>query len=231
MLVYAGTRAVMRLAASTLCPLRVEGAEHVPRDGPALLAGNHLSACDTFFLMAAVPRRLVFLGKAEYFRTRSPGGLLSRAWCTGLGFLPVDRDGGPAAARRSLALAAGALAGGAGLVVYPEGTRSPDGRLHRGRSGVAAMALASGAPLVPFGITGTDRVQPVGRSGLRPHPVTVRFGPPLPYEGFLARERRPDGLATTAVLRELTLLLMRRVSRLSGQVYVDTYAPRAGRRP
>ncbi|MFG2880581.1 lysophospholipid acyltransferase family protein [Streptomyces sp. NPDC048337] len=237
---YRTARALMRLASATLCPTTVEGAHHVPdenvRDGqrqPVILAGNHLSACDTFFLMAALPRRrLVFLGKQEYFHMPGPTGRLTRALCTGLGLLPVDRQGGPAAARELLATGTAALARGAALALYPEGTRSPDGLLHRGRPGAAGLALLSGAPLVPLGITGTDRVQPVGRSGLRPHPVTVRFGAPLPCEEFRRRPARPDGLPSAAALRELTLLLMQRIAELSGQRYVDSFAPRpAAQRP
>lgn len=222
---YRSLRALMRLASATLCPTTVEGAEHVPARGPVLLAGNHLSVCDSFFLMAALPRRLTVLGKQEYFHAPGLGGRFTRLMCTRLGIVPVDRGGGPAAAREVLARAAEVLAADASLVLYPEGTRSADGRLYRGRPGAAGLALTHGVPLVPFGITGTDRVQPIGTTGLRPHPVRIRFGRPLAYEEFQRRDRRSDGFPTTVTLRDLTLQLMRTVAELSGQEYVDDFAP------
>jgi 1-acyl-sn-glycerol-3-phosphate acyltransferase len=222
---YRSLRALMRLVSATLCPTTVEGAEHVPARGPVLLAGNHLSVCDSFFLMAAVPRHLTVLGKQEYFHTPGLGGRLTRELYTRLGMLPVDRGGGPAAAREVLARGGEVFAAGAPLVLYPEGTRSTDGRLYRGRPGAAGLALTHGVPLVPFGITGTDRVQPIGTTGLRPHRVRIRFGRPLPYEEFLRRERRSDGFPTTVTLRDMTLQLMRTVAELSGQEYVDAFAP------
>lgn len=226
MLVYGTMRSLTRLAAGTICPVSVDGAHHVPATGPVLLAGNHLSGCDTFFLMAVLRRRLVFFGKHEYFHTPGLKGRAVAATCARMGFLPVDRRGGPAAARAVVAHGAEVLRRGAPLVIYPEGTRSPDGRLYRGRPGTAAIALASGGvPLVPFGIAGTDRVQPIGRSLLRPHPVRIRFGRALGYGAYLRRPARPDGLPTSATLRELTLVLMDRVRELSGQEYVDAFAP------
>ncbi|MDT0316917.1 lysophospholipid acyltransferase family protein [Streptomyces millisiae] len=222
--VYRATRALMRLAAATACPTTVEGLEHLPRTGPVLLAGNHLAACDTFFLMAAVPRRLVFFGKREYFTAPGPRGRALAAYCGGLGFQPVDRRGGPAAARRFVATGATLLAAGAALAIYPEGTRSPDGRLHRGRPGTAGIALTTGAPLVPFGIAGTDLVQPIGTTLLRPHRVRIRFGRPLDYSALRDRPPRLDGAPATATLRELTTQLMHRIAELSEQPYVDAPA-------
>ncbi|GAB2898697.1 lysophospholipid acyltransferase family protein [Streptomyces mayteni] len=221
---YHATRALMRLAAATACPTTVEGVEHLPRTGPVLLAGNHLAACDTFFLMAAVPRPLVFFGKREYFTAPGLRGRALAAYCTRLGFQPVDRRGGPAAARRFVATGSALLTAGAALAIYPEGTRSPDGRLHRGRPGTASIALTSGAPLVPFGITGTDRVQPIGTTLLRPHRVRIRFGHPIDHTALRRRAPRPDGAPATATLRELTTLLMGRIAELSEQPYVDTLA-------
>ncbi|MEU1055495.1 lysophospholipid acyltransferase family protein [Streptomyces sp. NPDC005876] len=225
---YRGTRALMKLAGAAWCPTTVEGAEHVPAGGPVLLVGNHLAACDTFFLMAAVHRRLVFLSKREYFTGTGPRGRALAGFCRRLGFLPVDRGAGPAAAREALDRGRRVLDGGGALALYPEGTRSPDGRLYRGRPGAAALALTCGVPLVPFGISGTDRVQPVGASGLRRHPVRIRFGRPL---GALPDERRPDGFPTTAALRETTSRTMHAIADLSGQPYVDrpAPAPRTGR--
>ncbi|MEU8765228.1 lysophospholipid acyltransferase family protein [Streptomyces sp. NPDC048659] len=116
------------------------------------------------------------------------------------------------------------MTGGELLALYPEGTRSPDGRLYRGRPGAAALALITGAPLIPFGITGTDRVQPLGSTRLRRHPVRIRFGPPVAVPP--GHERRPDGFPTTAALRETTRRLMDRIADLSGQDVADLPAPR-----
>ncbi|MEU9556373.1 lysophospholipid acyltransferase family protein [Streptomyces fumanus] len=226
--VYHGTRTLMRLVGTAWCPITVEGAEHVPAGGPVLLAGNHLAACDTFFLMAAVRRRLVFLSKREYFTGTGPTGRAVAGFCRRLGFLPVDRDAGPAAAREALDRGRRVLDAGGALALYPEGTRSPDGRLYRGRPGAAALALTCGVPLVPFGISGTDRVQPLGTAGLRPHPVRIRFGRPL---GALPGERRPDGFPTTAALRETTLRTMTAIAALSGRPFTDRPAPRPGHEP
>ncbi|MFI8368538.1 lysophospholipid acyltransferase family protein [Streptomyces sp. NPDC085466] len=222
-LVYGTVRAAMRVIARTHCRTTVTGVEHIPATGPVLLAGNHLAVCDTLFLFAAVPRRVVVLGKEEYFTRPGARGRLLARYYRRLGVLPVDRYGGPAAAREVLDTGRRVLDGGGLLALYPEGTRSPDGRLYRGRPGAAALALVSGVPVVPFGISGTDRVQPVGTRRLRSHPVRIRFGPPLAPP---AHERRADGFPTTAALRETTLRLMGRIAELSGQEFVDLPAPR-----
>ncbi|APE26324.1 MULTISPECIES: lysophospholipid acyltransferase family protein [Streptomyces] len=222
-LCYRTARAAMRLITRTHCRTTVTGVEHIPVSGPVILAGNHLAACDTYFLYATVPRGVAILGKEEYFTRPGARGRLMAHYYRRLGILPVDRYGGPAAARGVLDTGRGVLESGGLLALYPEGTRSPDGRLYRGRPGAAALALISGAPLIPFGISGTERVQPIGSAGLRSHPVRVRFGPPLAVE---AGERRADGFPTTAALRETTLHLMHRIAELSGQEFVDLPAPR-----
>jgi len=224
-LCYRTVRAAMRLVARTGCPVTVTGLEHIPATGPVLLAGNHLAVCDTLFLYAAVPRGVVILGKEEYFNRPGIRGRLLAAYYRRLGVLAVDRYGGPSAARAALDTGRGVLEDGGLLALYPEGTRSPDGRLYRGRPGAAALALTSGAPLIPFGISGTDRVQPIGTTWLRPHPVRIRFGAPLVVPPQ-AHELRADGFPTTAALRETTLHLMRRIAELSGQEFVDLPAPR-----
>ncbi|MCZ0983046.1 lysophospholipid acyltransferase family protein [Streptomyces diastatochromogenes] len=224
-LTYGTVRAAMRLIARTHCPVTVTGAEHIPATGPVLLAGNHLAVCDTLFLYAAVPRRVVVLGKEEYFTRPGIRGRLLAQHYRRLGVLPVDRYGGPAAGRAVLDTGREVLDDGGLLALYPEGTRSPDGRLYRGRPGAAALALISGAPLVPFGISGTDRVQPIGTTRLRSHPVRISFGPPLAGPAH-DHERRADGFPATAALRETTLDLMRRIADLSGQEFVDLPAPR-----
>ncbi|MFE3072535.1 lysophospholipid acyltransferase family protein [Streptomyces sp. NPDC059247] len=226
-LCYRTVRAAMRLVGRTRCPVTVTGVEHIPATGPVILAGNHLAVCDTFFLYAAVPRAVAVLGKEEYFTRPGVGGRLLARYYRRLGVLPVDRYGGPSAARAVLDTGHGVLHGGGLLALYPEGTRSPDGRLYRGRPGAAALALVTGAPLLPFGITGTDRVQPIGTTRLRPHPVRIRFGPPLDARALVqGHGRRADGFPTTAALRETTLHLMHRIADLSGQDFLDLPAPR-----
>lgn len=222
-LCYRTVRTAMRLISRTHCLTTVTGVDHIPATGPVLLAGNHLAVCDTLFLYAAVPRGVAILGKEEYFTRPGVGGRLMAHYYRRLGVLSVDRYGGPSAARTVLDTGRGVLDGGGLLALYPEGTRSPDGRLYRGRPGAAALALISGAPLIPFGISGTDRVQPIGTTRLRPHPVRIRFGPPVAAQ---AHERRTDGFPTTAALRETTLHLMNRIADLSGQEFVDLPAPR-----
>ncbi|MEU1536178.1 lysophospholipid acyltransferase family protein [Streptomyces fagopyri] len=222
---YRTVRAAMRLIARTCCPLTVSGLDNIPACGRVLLAGNHLAVCDSYFLIAAVPRTVALLGKEEYFNRPGLRGRLIAQYHHRLGLLPVDRYGGPAAARAGLETGRTVLDRGGLLALYPEGTRSPDGNLYRGRPGAAALALTSQTPIVPFGINGTDRVQLLGTNRLRPHPVQIRFGPPItpPDEGH---QTRPDGFPTTAALREVTYHLMRSIADLSGQKFVDLPAPR-----
>ena len=183
--------------------LRVEGLHHVPRQGPAILAPNHLSFSDSLFLALVVPRHISFVAKAEYFRARRTGWLFRAT-----GQIPFDRGSGRAAAA-ALAAAGSVLAAGGVVGVYPEGRRSRDGRLQRGSTGPVRLAAASGGPLIPVGLIGTDRVQPVGRRLPRPFgTVTVRFGPPIELPGpALGR----------ADLRPATDELMAAVAALSGQ--------------
>jgi 1-acyl-sn-glycerol-3-phosphate acyltransferase len=196
----------------------VEGLENVPARGGAILAGNHLSVADELFLGAVVPRHIAFWAKAEYFTGTGLRGFITRSVVGGMGAIRVERAGG----RAALSAFDGAvpvLKAGDIVAVYPEGTRSPDGRLYRGRTGAARLALAAGVPIIPVGILGTDRVQPIGarlpRLGAgRP---TIRFGKPLDVAG------RP---ADRHGLRELTDELMREIQKLTGQEYVPRYAPR-----
>ncbi|RZQ60541.1 lysophospholipid acyltransferase family protein [Amycolatopsis suaedae] len=189
------------------CRPAVTGREHLP-DGPVILAANHLSFADSVVLKVLSPRRVTFLAKAEYFR--GPGRLLFARFTD----LPIDR-GRYRAARAALDAAAGVLADGRVVGIYPEGTRSPDGRLYRGRTGVGWLALATGAPVVPVGLGGTDRLLPIDRVLPRPHRVTVRFGTPLTFTGDAAsgRDRR-------AVTDEV----MAAIGRLSGQESAGRYA-------
>ncbi|MEV0896054.1 lysophospholipid acyltransferase family protein [Actinoplanes sp. NPDC049802] len=197
--------------------LRVEGAEHVPASGPVLLASNHLSVTDSTFLPMAVARKVIFMAKAEYFTGRGPGGRLVSWFMSRDGQVAVDRDDTRAAVR-SLDVCLGALSRGEAFAIYPEGTRSPDGRLYRGRTGVAWLALKSGAPVVPVAMFGTDRVLPPGRIIPRPARVSVVFGKPVQLAAVAsdpesARERR---IATD--------MIMAAIGELSGQEYVPRYA-------
>ncbi len=195
-----------------------EGVENIPATGPVILASNHLSFCDSFFMPVIVPRRVTFLAKAEYFTTPGIKGRLSRGFFAAVGQVPVDRDD-PDAARAALITGVRLLRRGALLGIYPEGTRSPDGRLYRGKTGVARMALEAGVPVIPCAMIDTDTIQPPGRRipKLRPRPG-VRFGKPLDFSRY-------EGMAGDRfVERSMTDEIMYELMELSGQEYVDVYA-------
>ncbi len=198
-----------------------EGEEHVPREGPALLVSNHLSFSDHFFMPLDLPRRVTFLGKREYFTGTGLRGLLTRAFFRGVGTIPVDRSGGRAG-EAALTTGMRVLRRGELLGIYPEGTRSPDGRLYRARTGVARLAIEAGVPVIPCAMVGTDRLLPPGRLvpklGVRPG---VRFGKPLDFSRYQGMER--DRYVQRAAADELMYALM----QLSGQEYVDMYAATA----
>jgi 1-acyl-sn-glycerol-3-phosphate acyltransferase len=195
---------------------QAEGTEHVPRTGPAIIAGNHLAAFDWIFMPLALRRRVTFLAKAEYFTGRGVKGALQRLFFAGSGQVPIDRTDA-SAAEGAIRTGVRVLREGGLLGIYPEGTRSPDGRLYRGKTGVARMALESGAPVVPVAVIGTDRVQPRGRRLPRVHRVRVRFGEPLDFSRYA-------GLAGDRVVeRSITDEIMYEIMELSGQEYVDVY--------
>jgi 1-acyl-sn-glycerol-3-phosphate acyltransferase len=196
---------------------RVEGLEHIPAEGPAIIAGNHLSFSDHFLMPMMLPRRITFLAKSEYFTGRGLKGRLTAAFFRGVGQIPVDRSGGrasEAALRSGLAV----LRKGKLLGIYPEGTRSHDGRLYRGRTGVASLALDAAAPVIPCAMVGTFEVQPPGRLVPRIKRVVIRFGAPLDFSRFagMGDER--------LVVRGVTDEIMYAIMELSGQEYVDRYA-------
>ena len=194
----------------------VEGAEHVPATGPVILASNHLSFIDSIVIPLAVPhRRVTFLAKAEYFTGGGLLGLPRRVFFRTMGAVPLQR-GEQTDTGAALRLAVEVLGGGLALGIYPEGTRSRDGRLYRGRTGAGWVALASGAVVVPVGLRGTERVQPVGARFPRPAPVRVRFGPPLLPSAYA--ELRP-----ALARRALTDDLMDEIARLSGQERCPDY--------
>lgn len=197
----------------------VTGLEHVPATGPVILASNHLSFADSVVIPIVVPRPVAFLAKSDYFDRPGVKGRLAKAWYVGLGALPVDRDDSKAAIA-SLDTALGVLAGGGAFGIYPEGTRSRDGRLYRGRTGVAQLALTSGAPVVPVGLRGTDRLQPVGSSRPRLVKVTVSFGQPIDVSAGY------DGVPRGRARREITDRIMAEIQRLTGQEDAGTYNER-----
>jgi 1-acyl-sn-glycerol-3-phosphate acyltransferase len=195
-----------------------EGMENIPQDRPAILASSHLSFSDSFFFPVMVPRKVTFLAKAEYFNTPGIKGLISKAFFAGVGQVPIDRTNADAS-RAALDTGLRVLGEGKLLGIYPEGTRSPDGRLYRGKTGVARLALESGAVVIPCAMINTDRIQPQGKKfpRLRPRPG-VRIGKPLDfsrYEGMSG-----DRLVERSVTDEIMYALM----QLSGQEYVDEYA-------
>ncbi|MDG9693458.1 lysophospholipid acyltransferase family protein [Streptomyces mutabilis] len=196
---------------------RIEGLDHVPASGAAIVAGNHLSFSDHFLMPAVLRRRITFLAKAEYFTGPGLKGRLTAFFFRSAGQIPVDRSGkeaGRAAIREGL----GVLSKDELLGIYPEGTRSHDGRLYKGKVGVAVMALRAGVPVVPCAMIGTFEAQPPGRKIPRLHPVVIRFGEPLDFSRYEGLE------GEKAVLRAVTDEIMYAILSLSGQEYVDRYA-------
>jgi len=198
---------------------RVSGTERVPRSGGVILASNHLSFADSVVIPSTAPRPVRFLAKSDYFTTTGVKGRLMRLFFEGLGMLPVDRDD-PQAALSSLDTALEVLRRGEAFGIYPEGTRSRDGRLYRGRTGVAHLALTARVPVVPVGLKGTERLQPVGSNLPRIVPVEVVFGEPIQVAG------RFDGMALGKARRVLTDEIMTAIQALSGQEAAGVYNER-----
>ncbi|HVX20032.1 MAG TPA: lysophospholipid acyltransferase family protein [Acidimicrobiales bacterium] len=219
-MVYWVTKAILTPIFLLLWRVRVEGREHLPRHGPAVLAANHQSFCDSFFIPLVTRRRVTFLAKAEYFDSPKTAWFFRAA-----GQIPIRRGGGPVS-ERALLTAQEVLAKGHLLALYPEGTRSHDEFVHRGRTGVARLSREGGVDVVPVGVSGTEAVQPVGSNRLRPFKtVTVRFGPPMRMEAA-ADPEDPMADHDHTACREFTDSLMREIARLSGRPYVDEYVPK-----
>ncbi|MFS3129722.1 lysophospholipid acyltransferase family protein [Nocardioides sp. Bht2] len=199
---------------------QAEGLENVPTDGPAILASNHLSYADWLFMPLTLPRRVSFVAKAEYFTTPGVKGWFQKTFFSGAGQIPIDRSGANAA-EGALMSAKGVLGDGELFGIYPEGTRSHDGRLYRGKTGVARLALETGVPVIPVAVVGTDVVAPPGKKFGKVTRPQVRFGKPLDFSRY-------EGLENDRyILRSVTDEIMYEIMTLSGQEYVDMYATRA----
>ena len=198
----------------------VIGLDQVPDSGPLILASNHQSFVDSIVIPAVVPRPVSFLAKSDYFEGNGLKGRLRKEWFEAFGALPVDRDDSKAALA-SLDTALSVLAEGGAFGIYPEGTRSRDGRLYRGRTGVAQLALTSGAPIVPVGLRDTEKLQPVGSNRPRLVRVTVTFGEPIDVRG------RYDGVPPGKARREITDQVMTEIASMTGQEQAGVYNDRA----
>jgi 1-acyl-sn-glycerol-3-phosphate acyltransferase len=196
---------------------RVEGVEHVPDEGPVIIASNHLSFADSVFMPLMVRRKVTFPAKSEYFTGKGIKGWLVKMFFVGTGQVPIDRSGGRAA-RAALEVGLRILREGGIFGIYPEGTRSPDGRLYRGKTGVARLALESGAPVVPVAMLNMDEIQPLGKRVPRLKRVHIRFGAPLDFSRYagMAGDRFVERAVTDEIMYELMVL--------SGREYVDVYA-------
>ena len=206
-------RAVLTPPFKFLWKITTEGLEHLPPSGGAIIAPNHISVLDSFFVPLVLPRRITYVGKAEYMDDWKTKWLFPA-----MGMIPIDRSGGDASTR-ALDAAAGILEAGELFGIYPEGTRARDGLLHKGHTGIARLALRTNSPIVPVGIIGTDRVQPADAK--LPHPfrrVHLRFGRPIDVGRYC------DRINDRLVLRQITDEVMYEIRNLSGQDYVDTYA-------
>ncbi|MFF1547607.1 lysophospholipid acyltransferase family protein [Streptomyces sp. NPDC058291] len=202
----------------------VEGLENIPDEGPAILASNHLSFSDSFFLPAVLDRKVTFIAKAEYFTTPGVKGRLTAAFFKGVGQLPVDRSGGRGAGEAAIRSGMDVLERGELFGIYPEGTRSPDGRLYRGKpGGLARVALATGAPVIPVAMIDTEKIQPPGKVLPKIMRPGIRIGRPLDFSRYQGMDH------DRFVLRALTDEVMYEIMKLSGQEYVDMYATAAKR--
>ena len=199
---------------------KVRGLRHVPSKGPVIIASNHLSFSDSIFMPLVVPRKVTFLAKSEYFTGKGIKGRATAAAFRALGQVPVDRSGGRSS-EAALETGLRILREGKLLGIYPEGTRSPDGRLYRGRTGIARMALESGVPVIPVAMIDTDKIQPPGKALPKIMQVGIRFGEPLDFSRY-------EGMSGDRfILRSVTDEIMYALMDLGGQEYVDMYATRA----
>ncbi|WP_189535942.1 lysophospholipid acyltransferase family protein [Streptomyces roseolilacinus] len=203
----------------------VEGLENIPAEGPAILASNHLSFSDSFFLPAVLDRKVTFIAKAEYFTSPGVKGRLTAAFFKGVGQLPVDRSGARGAGDAAVRSGIDVIRRGELFGIYPEGTRSPDGRLYRGKTGgLARVALATGAPVIPIAMIDTEKIQPPGKVVPKLMRPGIRIGKPLDFSRYQGMDN------DRFILRSVTDEVMYEIMKLSGQEYVDVYATVAKRR-
>ena len=216
---YPTFRALLRPAVRAFWKPTVVGAENIPESGPALLAANHISVLDSVFMIPTLKRRITYIGKAEYLDSWK-----TRYIFQGLGAIPVDRTGGDAAAA-ALDAAADVLDAGGLFGIFPEGTRTRDGLLHKGKTGVARLSFRTGAPVIPMGLRGLDTIQPPDAKFPRPFRTwEVHLGEPI------LPDRYGRDLNDNKALREMTDEIMYEICQLSGQTYVDTYSEK-GKKP
>jgi 1-acyl-sn-glycerol-3-phosphate acyltransferase len=196
---------------------QVEGREYLPDEGAAIIASNHISFSDSIFMPLMVRRKVTFVAKSEYFTGKGLKGFLTKLFFKGAGTIPVDRSGGRAA-QAAIDTGLRVLREGRLFGIYPEGTRSPDGRLHRGKTGVARLALESGVPVIPVAMLNADEIQPPGKIIPKITRAKIRFGPPLDFSRYSGMSG--DRFVERAVTDEIMYELM----ELSGREYVDVYA-------
>ena len=218
-MLYRVLRVVVRPTALGFWRPDVIGADNVPAEGPVILASNHLSFADSVVIPLTAPRQVAFLAKDDYWTGTGFTGMVSRNFFTAIGSIPVDRDD-PRAAQNSLDLALAHLRDGGAFGIYPEGTRSRDGRLYRGRTGVAWLALTAGCPVVPVALTGTDKLQPVGSRMIKRVKFRVEFGVPIDFTG------RFDDVPAGRARREATDEIMAAINAMSGQELAGRYNER-----
>jgi 1-acyl-sn-glycerol-3-phosphate acyltransferase len=217
---YSILKSILEPTLGVLFRPEVEGLEHVPDEGPAIIASNHLSFSDSIFMPLVVSRRVTFLAKSEYFTGKGIKGRTTATLFRALGQVPVDRSGGKSG-EEALTTGLEILDQGELLAIYPEGTRSPDGRLYRGRTGIARLALESGVPVIPVAMVNTDKIQPPGKVLPKIMRVGIKFGEPLNFQRY-------EGMSQDRfVLRSITDEIMYSLMEMGGQEYVDIYASRA----
>ena len=212
-----------RLLKSFLSPIllllfrpKVRGLDLVPGSGPVIIASNHLSFSDSIFMPLVVPRKVTFLAKSEYFTSPGLKGFIKKITFIALGQVPVDRSGGRAS-EAAIITGLRVLERGDCIGIYPEGTRSPDGRLYKGRTGIARLAIESGAPVVPVAMFNTDKIQPTGKVIPNVKRVGMHFGQPMYFDGDSTDLQH---------LRDVTDQIMNAIHAMSGQEYIDIYAPK-----
>jgi len=209
-LLYAMSHLVLKPLFRLYCRPRVTGRENVPTSGAVLLASNHLSFIDSIVIPLVSPRKVAMLAKAEYWSGKGIKGWWTRTLFSSLGAQPVER-GTHRAAQAALDTAMSVLHEGDAFAIYPEGTRSRDGKLARGKTGVAWLALTADCPVVPVAVHGTDKIMPIGSRGLRPHRASVTFGKPIHFPQYAGQAGRGKPR------REVTDTVMTEIAKLSGQ--------------